>query len=89
MARSPLCWIRRDGSGCLVALQCGEQAPRWADEWVKLDEWYHGRVVLIEDAAYADPTQIGQGGCMAVHSHDDRAVQAQCFGSCLAAARYC
>lgn len=30
------------------------------------------RVVLIGDAARADPPHIGPGGCVAVHSHDDR-----------------
>lgn len=35
-------------------------------EWVELDEWYQGRVVLIGDAAHAGPPHMGQGGCMAM-----------------------
>jgi len=35
-------------------------------EWVELDVWYRGRVVLIGDAAHAGPPHMGEGGCMAM-----------------------
>ena len=35
-------------------------------EWVDLDDWYRGRVVLIGDAAHAGPPTMGEGGCMAM-----------------------
>ena len=33
-------------------------------EWVELDEWYRGRVVMIGDAAHAGPPHMAEGGCM-------------------------
>lgn len=50
----------------LAALQCDEQLHFGAIEWVELDEWYRGRVVLIGDAAHAGPPHMGEGGCMAM-----------------------
>jgi len=35
-------------------------------EWVEVDEWYRGRVVLIGDAAHAGPPHMAEGGCMAM-----------------------
>jgi FAD-dependent urate hydroxylase len=50
----------------LAALQSDEQLHFGAIEWVELDEWYRGRVVLIGDAAHAGPPHMGEGGCMAM-----------------------
>jgi 2-polyprenyl-6-methoxyphenol hydroxylase-like FAD-dependent oxidoreductase len=50
----------------LAALQCDEQLHFGPIEWVELDEWYRGRVVLIGDAAHAGPPHMGEGGCMAM-----------------------
>ena len=50
----------------LAALQCDEQLLAGAIEWVELDEWYRGRVVLLGDAAHAGPPHMGEGGCMAM-----------------------
>jgi len=44
----------------------GRQLHFGAIEWVELDEWYRGRVVLIGDAAHAGPPHMGEGGCMAM-----------------------
>ena len=50
----------------LAALQCDEQLHFGPIEWVEVDEWYRGRVVLIGDAAHAGPPHMGEGGCMAM-----------------------
>ncbi len=50
----------------LAALQGDEQLHVGPLEWVELDEWYRGRVVLIGDAAHAGPPNMGEGGCMAM-----------------------
>ena len=50
----------------LAALQRDEQLHIGPIEWVELDEWYRGRVVLIGDAAHAGPPHMGEGGCMAM-----------------------
>jgi FAD-dependent urate hydroxylase len=50
----------------LAALQCDEQLHVGPIEWVELDEWYRGRVVLLGDAAHAGPPHMGEGGCMAM-----------------------
>ena len=35
-------------------------------EWVDLDRWHDGRVVLVGDAAHAAPPHMGEGGSMAM-----------------------
>jgi 2-polyprenyl-6-methoxyphenol hydroxylase-like FAD-dependent oxidoreductase len=50
----------------LAALQCDAQLRYDAIEWVDVERWYTGRVLLIGDAAHASPPQMGQGGCMAL-----------------------
>ena len=35
-------------------------------DWIALDQWHSGRVVLIGDAAHASSPMMGQGGCMAM-----------------------
>jgi 2-polyprenyl-6-methoxyphenol hydroxylase-like FAD-dependent oxidoreductase len=35
-------------------------------EWVAPEQWHHGQVVLIGDAAHASSPMMGQGGCMAM-----------------------
>jgi hypothetical protein len=47
-------------------------------EWVDVDEWHTGRVVLIGDAAHAGSPPMGQGGCMAT---EDACVLAEVLGS--------
>jgi FAD-dependent urate hydroxylase len=60
----------------LAALQCNEQLHVGPIEWVELDEWYRGRVVLIGDAAHAGPPHMGEGGCMAL---EDALVLGDCL----------
>jgi 2-polyprenyl-6-methoxyphenol hydroxylase-like FAD-dependent oxidoreductase len=50
----------------LAALRSDEQLHFGAIEWVDVEEWYRGRVVLIGDAAHAGPPHMGEGGCMAM-----------------------
>jgi FAD-dependent urate hydroxylase len=50
----------------LAALQCDEQLHFGAIEWVEVNEWHRGRVILIGDAAHAGPPHMGEGGCMAM-----------------------
>jgi len=50
----------------LAALRTDDQLHFGAIEWVDLDEWHRGRVVLIGDAAHAGPPHMGEGGCMAM-----------------------
>ena len=50
----------------LAALQSDHDLHFGPIEWVELDEWYRGRVVLIGDAAHAGPPNMGEGGCMAM-----------------------
>jgi FAD-dependent urate hydroxylase len=50
----------------LAALERDEQLHFGAIEWLELDQWYQGRVVLIGDAAHASPPHMGEGGCMAM-----------------------
>ena len=50
----------------LASLSCDEQVHCGPIEWVKLDHWQRGRVVLIGDAAHAGPPTMAEGGCMAM-----------------------
>jgi 2-polyprenyl-6-methoxyphenol hydroxylase-like FAD-dependent oxidoreductase len=50
----------------LAALEHDEQVHCSTMEWVDVEEWYVGRVVLIGDAAHASSPLMGQGGCMAM-----------------------
>jgi 2-polyprenyl-6-methoxyphenol hydroxylase-like FAD-dependent oxidoreductase len=50
----------------LAALERDQQLHAEPIEWVELDRWHRGRVVLIGDAAHATPPHMGEGGCMAI-----------------------
>jgi FAD-dependent urate hydroxylase len=50
----------------LAALECDEQIHCGPVDWVALETWHSGRVVLIGDAAHASSPMMGQGGCMAM-----------------------
>jgi 2-polyprenyl-6-methoxyphenol hydroxylase-like FAD-dependent oxidoreductase len=50
----------------LAALDCDEQLHVAPMEWMEIDRWHTGRVVLIGDAAHAGPPNMAQGGCMAM-----------------------
>jgi FAD-dependent urate hydroxylase len=50
----------------LASLSCDEQLHCAPIEWVDLEQWHRGRVVLIGDAAHAGPPMMAQGGCMAM-----------------------
>jgi 2-polyprenyl-6-methoxyphenol hydroxylase-like FAD-dependent oxidoreductase len=50
----------------LAALECDEQLHAGLFEWMELDRWHTGRVVLIGDAAHAGPPNMAEGGCMAL-----------------------
>jgi 2-polyprenyl-6-methoxyphenol hydroxylase-like FAD-dependent oxidoreductase len=50
----------------LDALECDEQLHVGPFEWMDLDRWSAGRVVLIGDAAHAGPPNMAEGGCMAL-----------------------
>ena len=50
----------------LAALTCDEQVHCAPIDWVALEQWHDGRVVLIGDAAHASSPMMGQGGCMAM-----------------------
>lgn len=62
----------------LAALTCDEQIHCGPIDWIALDKWYDGRVVLIGDAAHASSPMIGQGGCMAM---EDACVLAESLSS--------
>jgi len=62
----------------LASLDQDEQIHCGPIEWLELDEWRSGRVVLIGDAAHASSPMIGQGGCMAM---EDAVVLAELLGS--------
>ena len=50
----------------LAALNCDEEIHCAPIDWVALEQWHRGRVVLIGDAAHASSPMMGQGGCMAM-----------------------
>jgi FAD-dependent urate hydroxylase len=50
----------------LASLSCDEQLHCAPIQWVDLEQWHRGRVVLIGDAAHAGPPMMAQGGCMAM-----------------------
>jgi 2-polyprenyl-6-methoxyphenol hydroxylase-like FAD-dependent oxidoreductase len=50
----------------LAALESDEQLHVSPIEWMELDRWHAGRVVLIGDAAHAAPPHMGEGGAMAM-----------------------
>jgi 2-polyprenyl-6-methoxyphenol hydroxylase-like FAD-dependent oxidoreductase len=50
----------------LAALEHDEQIHCGPIEWLALDSWHRGRVVLIGDAAHASSPMMGQGGSMAM-----------------------
>lgn len=50
----------------LEALERDQQLHAGPIEWVDLDRWHQGRVVLIGDAAHAAPPHMGEGGSMAM-----------------------
>jgi len=51
---------------CLAAISSDKQIYCGPIEWVKIDYWRRGRIVLIGDAAHAGPPTMAEGGCMAM-----------------------
>ena len=62
----------------LGSLESDEQILCSAMEWIDVDQWHVGRVVLIGDAAHASSPLMGQGGCMAM---EDAVVLAEVLSS--------
>lgn len=62
----------------LACLESDQQIHCGPIEWLELDRWHIGRVVLIGDAAHASSPMMGQGGCMAM---EDALVLAQILHS--------
>jgi FAD-dependent urate hydroxylase len=50
----------------LASLEHDDQVICSAMEWMELEKWHTGRVVLVGDAAHASSPMMGQGGCMAM-----------------------
>ena len=50
----------------LAALESDEQLHFGPIEWVDLDSWHAGHVILIGDAAHAAPPHMGEGGSLAI-----------------------
>jgi 2-polyprenyl-6-methoxyphenol hydroxylase-like FAD-dependent oxidoreductase len=50
----------------LDALRCDDELHATRIEWVELDRWHAGRVLLVGDAAHAAPPHMGEGGCLAM-----------------------
>ncbi len=62
----------------LSALTSDEQIHCAPIDWLSLEKWLNGRVVLIGDAAHASSPMMGQGGCMAM---EDACVLAECLSA--------
>lgn len=62
----------------LGSLERDEQIHCAPIEWLEVDRWYKGRIVLIGDAAHASSPMMGQGGSMAM---EDALVLAQLLHS--------
>jgi 2-polyprenyl-6-methoxyphenol hydroxylase-like FAD-dependent oxidoreductase len=62
----------------LAALERDEQVHCAPVEWLELDEWRRGRLLLVGDAAHASSPMMGQGGCMAL---EDALVLAEALGA--------
>jgi FAD-dependent urate hydroxylase len=58
----------------LDSLNAADPVHVGAVEWISLDRWHAGRVVIIGDAAHAAPPPMGEGGSLAV---EDALVLAQ------------
>jgi 2-polyprenyl-6-methoxyphenol hydroxylase-like FAD-dependent oxidoreductase len=58
----------------LDSLNAADPVHVGAVEWISLDRWHAGRVVIIGDAAHAAPPHMGEGGSLAV---EDALVLAQ------------
>jgi len=50
----------------LAALERDDQLHVGPIEWMELEQWHSGRVVLIGGAAHAAPPHMGEGGSMAL-----------------------
>jgi 2-polyprenyl-6-methoxyphenol hydroxylase-like FAD-dependent oxidoreductase len=50
----------------LALLERDEQVICSAMEWMQVENWHTGRVVLVGDAAHPSSPMMGQGGCMAM-----------------------
>jgi FAD-dependent urate hydroxylase len=50
----------------LAALERDEQVHCSTMEWVHVEDWHIGGIVLVGDAAHASSPLMGQGGCMAM-----------------------
>ena len=66
----------------LDSLNAGDPLHVGAVEWISLDRWHAGRVVIIGDAAHAAPPHMGEGGSLAA---EDALVLAQEIGDRAAA----
>lgn len=58
----------------LDSLNAADPLHVGAVEWISLDRWHAGRVVIIGDAAHAAPPHMGEGGSLAA---EDALVLAQ------------
>ena len=60
----------------LSALERDEEIHCGPVDWVAVNTWHCGPVVLIGDAAHASSPMMGQGGCMAI---EDACILAECL----------